>query len=66
MTITTYHPQPLSYGIKQAVEATGLGRSTIYQEISKGRLPVFKVGSRTLIAAEDLNAWLSFYKKGAA
>ena len=56
----------LSYGIKQACEATGLGRSFIYQQISEGRLSVFKVGTRTLISAEDLNAWLSSYKKVSA
>mgnify|MGYP003628418244 FL=1 len=52
----------LSYGITQACEATGLGRSKLYQEISEGRLPVFKIGSRTLIAADDLTAWLESYK----
>jgi len=55
------HTEPLSrlsYGINQACETVGVGRSFIYQEIAKGRLPTFKVGSRTLIAAEDLNAWL--------
>ena len=55
-------PPRLSFGIRQACEATGLGRSKIYQEISEGRLPVFKVGSRTLIAADDLSAWLESYK----
>ena len=53
----------LSFGIRQACEATGLGRSKLYQEISEGKLPVFKVGSRTLIAADDLSAWLESYKQ---
>ena len=52
----------LAYGIRQACEATGLGRSKLYQEIAEGRLPIFKVGTRTLIAAEDLTAWLESYK----
>jgi len=52
----------LSYGLRQACEVTGLGRSKLYQEISEGRLLVFKVGSRTLIAADDLTAWLESYK----
>ena len=56
----------LAYGIRQACEATGLGRSKLYQEISEGRLPVFKVGSRTLIAASDLEAWLNAYRNHAA
>ena len=52
----------LAFGIREACEATGLGRSKLYQEISEGRLPVFKFGSRTLIAADDLTAWLESYK----
>ena len=63
---TNTTPTRLSYGINQACETIGVGRSFIYQEIAKGRLPTFKVGSRTLIAAEDLNAWLSSYKNGEA
>jgi len=54
----------LTYGIRQACETTGLGRSKLYQEISEGRLRTFKVGSRTLIAAEDLSEWLNSYRDG--
>jgi excisionase family DNA binding protein len=59
-------PNRLSYGINQACETIGVSRSFIYQEIAKGRLPSFKVGSRTLIAAKDLNAWLASYKNSEA
>jgi excisionase family DNA binding protein len=52
----------IAYGINQACKAVGLSRSFIYQEIAKGRLPTFKVGSRTLIAAEDLTAWLNSHR----
>ena len=52
----------LAFGIRQACEATGLGRSFIYSEIAEGRLPIFKVGSRTLITADDLTAWLERYR----
>jgi excisionase family DNA binding protein len=52
----------LAYGINQACKAVGLSRAFIYQEIAKGRLLTFKVGSRTLIAAEDLTDWLNSYK----
>ena len=50
----------LAYGISQAVEATSIGRSLLYEEIRAGNLKTFKVGTRTLIAAEDLNAWLNW------
>ncbi|NVK19767.1 MAG: helix-turn-helix domain-containing protein [Methylocystaceae bacterium] len=56
----------LSYGIRQACEATSLGRSFLYQEISEGRLPTFKVGARTLIAASDLEAWLNVHRNKSA
>lgn len=57
------HPPRLTFGIRQACELTGLSRSFIYQQISEGRLPTLKVGSRTLIAAADLQSWLDSYKK---
>lgn len=66
MSMSLEYGPRLAYGIKQAVDATGLGRSKIYQEISEGRLPTFKVGSRTLIAADDLAAWLESHKGKAA
>lgn len=56
----------LAYGINQAIEATSVGRSLLYLEIKSGKLKVFKVGSRTLIASEDLQAWLDEYRKQAA
>ena len=52
----------LAYGIEQAVEATSVGRSLLYEQIKAGKLKTFKIGTRTLIAAEDLNAWLDLYK----
>ncbi len=48
----------LAYGIADVCEATGLGRSFIYEEIKADRLRAFKAGARTLIAADDLKAWL--------
>jgi excisionase family DNA binding protein len=56
----------LAYGINQAVEATSIGRSLLYEEIRAGKLKTFKVGSRTLIAAEDLSRWLDSHRKRVA
>lgn len=56
----------LAYGISQACEATGMGRSFIYQEISEGRIPTFKIGTRTLIAADDLKTWLNSYRSSSS
>ena len=48
----------LSFRIDEAVEATGLGRSTLYRLISDGQLKTFKVGTRTLIMASVLTDFL--------
>ena len=57
--------QMKSNGIEQAVQATSVGRSLLYEQIKAGKLKTFKIGTRTLIAAEDLNAWLDLYKPPA-
>ncbi len=44
--------------INEAVEATGLSRSTIYQKIRENRLETIKFGGRTLIKWDSLKAML--------
>jgi excisionase family DNA binding protein len=48
----------VAYSIEEAGEAAGVGRSYVFEEIRAGRLIARKAGRRTLIAAEDLMAWL--------
>jgi len=55
----------LAYGINQACETSGMGRSFIYEEIRAGKLKTFKCGTRTLIASDDLHAWLDSYRSAA-
>lgn len=45
-----------TYRIREIVEATGLGRTTIYKLISEGELRKIKVGASTLIPAADVDA----------
>lgn len=52
----------LAFSIAEAVKATSVGRTRLYEEIAAGRLPTFKIGKRTLIATEDLRAWLDSHK----
>ena len=66
MMTVEYSPSKLAYGIAEAVQATNVGRSRLYEEIRAGKLKTFKVGNRTLIAADDLMAWLASYKNAAA
>ncbi|WP_035571686.1 helix-turn-helix domain-containing protein [Hyphomonas adhaerens] len=49
---------PVAYTIPEACNASGLGKSSIYAAIAKGALRTKKMGSRTLILAADLKAWL--------
>lgn len=49
---------PLAYSIKEAMRATSLGRTRIYQLIADGQLQVVRIGKRTLIPATALNKLL--------
>ena len=51
--------EPLAIPINEAARLGGVGRSTIYNEIANGNLKVRKVGRRTIVAMEDLRAWLA-------
>ena len=50
---------PLAVSIPEAARLGGVGRSTIYSEISKGNLKIRKVGRRTIVAMDDLREWLA-------
>jgi len=49
----------LAYSIKEACQASSLGRSTLYKYIAAGRLNVIRVGGRTIIPAAELQALLT-------
>lgn len=49
----------LAYNINEAVEATGIKRTRLYEEIKAGNVKTRKHGHRTVILAEDLNAFLA-------
>jgi len=57
-----HSPSKITYGIADVVEATSVGRSKIYEEIKAGRLKTFKIGTRTLVTAENLYAWLASHQ----
>jgi len=56
----------LAYRIDEAEDVSGLGRSSIYELISDGRLSSVKIGGRRLILHEDLEALLQHGKTAAA
>jgi excisionase family DNA binding protein len=51
--------QSLAVSIAEAVRLTGIGRSSLYEAIRRGDLPIRKSGRRTLLLMEDLRQWLA-------
>lgn len=52
----TAPPAPISYSVADAVKASGISRSALYEMIATGELPSGKVHGRRLILREDLEA----------
>ncbi|MBC8716796.1 helix-turn-helix domain-containing protein [Ochrobactrum sp. Marseille-Q0166] len=48
-----------SLSIAQTARFLGIGRSTLYNLIKEGRLPVRKLGKRTLILRDDLDQFVA-------
>lgn len=48
----------LALPIAKAMQATGLGRNSIYDEINSGRLRSFRVGRRRLVSEEAIREWI--------
>lgn len=48
----------LAYSVKEAVHATSLKKSTIYNYINAGKLETRRVGGRTIIPAASLHKLL--------
>lgn len=46
-----------AYSIRELAERYGVHRTTIYREISDGRLSIFKLRGRTLVSRDAVNAW---------
>lgn len=56
MQSARHDPAKIAYSIKEACQASSLGRTTIYNHIAAGRLRAVRVGGRTVIPAEALHA----------
>ena len=50
---------PLAYSIQEVCRVTSAGRTSIYAEIKAGRLTARKIGRRTVVLKDDLEAWLA-------
>ena len=49
----------LAYSIREACEASSLGKTTIYSLIAAERLKAVRVGGRTVIPADSLRALIN-------
>lgn len=56
MVVQNLSPAKLGYSIREACEATSLGKTTIYSHIAAGKLRTVRVGGRTIIPAASLHA----------
>ena len=43
--------------VPEAAFGYGISRSKFYEEVAAGRIPLRKCGRRTLVAADDMEAW---------
>lgn len=50
--------QPLVFTVDETAAKLRLGRDGIYKAIREGRLAAKKIGRRTLITADDLDAFI--------
>jgi excisionase family DNA binding protein len=47
-----------AYSVEEAATLMGVCRAIAFEEIRKGRLPARKIGRRTVVVSEDLDAYL--------
>lgn len=59
MQSTKSDPPKIGYSIREACQATSLGRSTIYARIADKSIRAVRVGGRTIIPAEALHALIA-------
>jgi len=59
MTYQSNQTAKLAYSIKEAMHATSLGKTTIFAHIKSGRLEAKRIGGRTVIPAESLQAFIT-------
>ena len=56
----------LLHTIPGALDQLGIGRSTLYELMASGAIQTVKIGSRTLIAHDELVRYVDSLKAGAA
>lgn len=54
---------PLSYSVTNAAKALDVSRSTVYNLIASGQIVALKMGTRTIVTAEELKRYLGTLPK---
>lgn len=49
----------LAYSIQELSRMSGLGRTFLYEEVSRGRLVLTKAGRRSIVLRDDALAWIA-------
>lgn len=56
--MNTPTPEKLAYTVQEAVKATGVSKSALYEDVAAGKLQLRKRGTRTLILADELRRYV--------
>ena len=57
--------EKVGYSVEETVQATGLGRSTVYELLGSGELESIKVGRRRIVPADAIAQFMNA-KRAAA
>ena len=55
-------PSALAYSIPDAAARIGISRSGLYEMIRAGKIPIIKVGARSLVGDHDLRTFLERHR----
>ncbi len=58
MSNTIDNSGKVALSVKDAAQVSGIGRSKLYEAMNTGELPARKLGTRTVILFDDLQAYL--------
>ena len=53
------HAKAGAMTVKDFLSWASISRTTFYKEVNKGRIPLKKVGKRSLVRREDAENWLN-------
>lgn len=55
----------LCFSVPETASLLGISKGSVWNAIADGRLPVVKLGRRTLVRSGDIETWLTAASQGA-